>query len=82
MATLTLKNFPDALYAELKTRAAQHRRSLNQQAILCLEQALATTPSPEVVARRLADLKKSRSRLTGIYLTDEDIAAARSAGRR
>ena len=38
--TLTLKNIPDAVYAKLKSAAALHRRSLNNEAIVCLETAL------------------------------------------
>lgn len=33
MPTMTLKNVPDELYAELKRSAERHRRSLNQKAI-------------------------------------------------
>ena len=39
--TLTLKNIPDAVYAKLKSAAALHRRSLNSEAIVCLETVLA-----------------------------------------
>jgi hypothetical protein len=37
MATLTLKQVPDQLYQRLKQR---HRRSLNNEAIVCLEEIL------------------------------------------
>jgi plasmid stability protein len=33
MATLTLKNVPDAVMKRLKAQAARHRRSLNSEAI-------------------------------------------------
>lgn len=82
MATLTLKNFPARLYLELQTRARRNRRSLNQEAIRCLEQSVAATPSPAVVARRLADLRTARSRTAGLFLTDRDIDAAKRTGRR
>ena len=35
--TLTLKNIPDAVYTRLKDSADAHRRSLNGEAIFCLE---------------------------------------------
>lgn len=38
--TLTLKNIPDEVYERLKAAAAEHRRSLNSEAIVCLEAAL------------------------------------------
>jgi plasmid stability protein len=34
--TLTLKNLPDKLHARLAAAAKLHRRSLNNEAILCL----------------------------------------------
>ena len=40
MATATLKNIPDDLYSALRLAAAQHRRSINKEAIACLEAAL------------------------------------------
>jgi plasmid stability protein len=40
MASITLKNVPDQLLNSLRERADRDRRSLNQQAILLLEQAL------------------------------------------
>ena len=40
MTTLTIKNIPDKLRRRLKERAAQHRRSLNGEAIFCLEKVL------------------------------------------
>jgi antitoxin FitA len=38
--TLTLKNIPDDVYERLKASAAAHHRSLNGEAIVCLETAL------------------------------------------
>lgn len=43
--TLTLKNLPDALHARLTAAAKRHRRSLNNEAILCLEAGMARTPA-------------------------------------
>ena len=40
MATLNLKNFPDPLYEKLQDRARQERRSLAQEVIHLLEQAV------------------------------------------
>lgn len=52
MATLTLKNVPDGLYQRLRGAAAKNRRSLNQEAILRLDEALAE-PHPEDVVRSI-----------------------------
>ena len=37
---MTLKNIPDAVYERLKFSAQTHRRSMNSEAIVCLEAAL------------------------------------------
>ncbi len=80
MATLTIKNLPDQLYAQLKARAAEHRRSINSEAILAVERAL-TEASAGDPANLLATLRRSRARLKGVYLTDKDLRAARESGR-
>jgi hypothetical protein len=38
--TLTLKNVSPLLHRKLKAQAKRHKRSLNQEAILCLERAV------------------------------------------
>jgi len=40
MATITIKNIPDDLYADLKRLAAANRRSINSQIIVSIEQAV------------------------------------------
>lgn len=45
MNTLVLRQVPDGLYRRLK--AAAHRRSMNQEAILALEAGLPESPIPE-----------------------------------
>lgn len=44
MSTLVLKNVPEQLHERLKAQAAEHRRSLTQEAIVVLEQGLLTRP--------------------------------------
>jgi len=80
MATLTIKNLPDRLYARLKARAAEHRRSINSEAILTVELALAETLAVNP-ADRLAALRRSRARLKGVFLTDKALRDARETGR-
>jgi plasmid stability protein len=41
MTSLTLKNMPDDLLESLRQRAREQRRSLNSEAIILLEKALA-----------------------------------------
>ena len=40
MATITLKNVPEELHRRLKARAERNRRSLNREAIRCLEEVV------------------------------------------
>ena len=51
MATLTLKNIPDALHELLKESAERNRRSLNSEILIRLESAFA---APLVDARQYA----------------------------
>lgn len=52
MATLNIKNMPDALYRKLQGRARRERRSLSQEVIHLLSQA-----SSEAETVSLMDLK-------------------------
>ncbi len=40
MPTVTIKNVPDRLYEKLKKRAKENRRSIDSEAIFCLNHAL------------------------------------------
>lgn len=67
--TLTLKNIPDKIYARLKESAAVHRRSLNSEAINCLESVL--VPNKISPAERL---ERARELRRGLRKTDFRIA--------
>ena len=80
MATLTIKGFPEGLYKRLKARAAKERRSINSEAILCLErELLLERPDPEALLRRIDNL---RSTLNLPPLTDEILREAKAFGRK
>ncbi len=49
MATLTIKDLDDWIYARLRHRARQHRRSIVAEATVILEQAL-TAPPPTMLS--------------------------------
>ena len=74
--TLTLKNVPSHLHRSLKTQAQRHKRSLNQEAILCLEQAISTaadrpslaTPPPPVSVGAILKPWASRADLLDDFL--------------
>jgi len=88
MATITLKNVPEALLGRLKKHARRERRSVNQHAIHLLEQGLKTGGrGDEEKARRKRCLETWR-RLAGTWESDESvqeeiraITSARTGGR-
>lgn len=57
MTTLQIRQMPQPLYEQLVQRATQFHRSLTQQAIADLSQALGS----DVKAQRLATLRKIRA---------------------
>jgi len=80
MPTLTIKGMPDPLYLRLKERAAEHRRSLNSEILVALEQVVAAVP-PEPQAL-LARVDALRSKLRVSPLTDARLRTAKALGRR
>ncbi|MBP6874492.1 MAG: Arc family DNA-binding protein [Candidatus Eisenbacteria bacterium] len=80
MPTLTIKGIPEKVYRQLKLRATKHRRSLNREVIVCLEQALAAPAlDPE---EWLAEADRLRKKLALPPLTDDSLRQAKAGGRR
>jgi len=77
--TLTLKNIPDAVYTQLKASAVLHRRSLNSEAIVCLETVL--TPGQIAPSERLARARALRSGLKQGSFDARDIDTMKRQGR-
>lgn len=78
--TLTLKNIPDAVYARLKRSAEVHRRSLNSEAIVCLETVL--FPAKLASGERLARARELRGALTKTKFKARDIDRLKREGRQ
>ncbi len=76
--TITLKNVPEEVYGRLKRSAEIHRRSINSEAIVCLESVL--LPARMNPAERLARVRVLRETLSADFLP-EDIDAFKRAGR-
>ncbi|MBI5947506.1 MAG: hypothetical protein HY875_05165 [Chloroflexi bacterium] len=78
MATITLKNVPEELVLRLKKQAAEHRRSLNQEAIA---QLLMTTSRarPLTVEELTAFLAEQEEE--GIWINPEDTRRFITEGR-
>ncbi len=79
MTSMTLKNLPDDLYRQLKASASLHRRSINAEAILCLERSLLREHAD--VATFLARARDRRGLAHRVFVTDEDLSRAKQDGR-
>ena len=77
--TLTLKNVPDAVYDRLKLSAETHRRSLNSEAIVCLESVL--LPTKVMPSERIARARELRAALGPAKFHARDIDIAKQNGR-
>lgn len=78
MISITLKDIPPTVHAALKHRAKQHGRSLNKEAVACLEAAVA--PARMDVDEMLVEIRRHRAALPG-RLTDGLLRSARREGR-
>ena len=77
--TLTLKNIPDSVYVRLKASAELHRRSMNIEAIVCLEAVL--LPTRVEPTERLARARDLRAALKPSKFLARDIDALKREGR-
>jgi len=79
MATVTVKNIPDDLYARLKAAAAKNRRSINSEIIMCIEENLLYR---RISAEQVLDrVRKIRVAMRPAEMTIEQIDNARREGR-
>ena len=76
--TLTLKNVPDDVYERLRWSADTHRRSINSEAIVCLESVL--TPYRVSAAERIQRARALRASLSDKFKA-KDIDALKQADR-
>ncbi|MCP9917010.1 FitA-like ribbon-helix-helix domain-containing protein [Cyanobium sp. ATX-6F1] len=77
--TITLKNLPDLLHARLAAAAKRHRRSLNNEAIVCLEAGLGH--GPLAVEQQLAEIRALRNSLGQHSFDPAEIDAFKREGR-
>lgn len=89
MASLTLKNIPEPLLDKLRDRASSDRRSLNQEVLYLLEEALWRSSRDASVEEEIRAQVEDWSSLAGRWKSDlpvdEEIAQildSRTAGRR
>ena len=78
-ATVTLRNLPDEVYRRLEASAESHRRSLNSEAIVCLEAML--IPSKRTPGERLARARALRAELKAGESRAHDTEVFKRRGR-
>jgi plasmid stability protein len=78
--TLTLKNIPDDVYERLKASAESNRRSMNSEAIVCLDAAL--QPGRLTTNEVLTAAREVRESFGGRLFKAEDIDTFKRAGRK
>lgn len=78
--TLTLKNIPDDVYERLKNSAEINRRSMNSEAIVCLEAAL--LPNKLTPAERIGRARALRVALPKGKFRARDIDTMKRHGRQ
>lgn len=78
--TLTLKNIPDDVYERLRESAAMNKRSLNNEAIVCLESALMPGRLPP--AERLERIRALRASLPKGKFKASEIDVLKRVGRK
>ncbi|HEX6030455.1 MAG TPA: hypothetical protein VFY90_03415 [Tepidiformaceae bacterium] len=78
MATLTIRDVPDELYASLKAGAVRNRRTMSQETIARLERA---EPKRRTPRELIALMQRSRRRVPGLWLTPDEVDAAINEGR-
>lgn len=78
-STITLKNIPTDIYDSLRQAAEAHHRSINSEAIACLERVL--MPGKAGQDERLARARQIRASLDPKKFKAADIAKAIAQGR-
>lgn len=78
MANLTIKNLPDELYEKIKAIAASNRRSINNEVIVIIENAI--EKDPIIYDDAIERVRILREKMN-IYVTEDEINQAKNEGR-
>ena len=78
MVSMTLKDIPVSVHQALKLRAKENGRSLNKEALACLESVL--LPRKVDTDQLLTELRRHREGLPG-KLSDQLLEEAQTSGR-
>jgi plasmid stability protein len=72
MPALVLNDLPETVLARLKERAAMHGRTVEAEAVECIEQVICSPGSPGGVELAIAELQRFRSTLDPGITVSED----------
>lgn len=81
MASLTLKNVSEKIVKQLRKRAHKERRSVNQEALYLIEQALGLRPAIDEQLSAWRDLAGRRESTQSAAEESAEIYGARTPGR-
>jgi plasmid stability protein len=76
---LTIKNIPELLFDQLKSAAELHRRSINSEVLICIEQALIAKKSAP--SERLKRIEQFRASISANSISLDNIDQAIENGR-
>lgn len=82
MPTLVVENIPEKLYELLERSARLNKRSLEDEVIACIRGTVgAQKIDRRDVETEIARARELREKTRGIWLTDDEINAAKQEGR-
>lgn len=79
MPALTIKNIPDNLFEQLKASAELHRRSINSEVLVCIEQVVSAQKTDP--AERLIRIEQLRASIQPDRISADQIKQAIEQGR-
>jgi plasmid stability protein len=80
MVAITVKNIPETIYTRVKERAKANHRSINNELITILEQAVLHQPID--VAETLERTRRIRELTAHYVITDNEITRLKNEGRQ
>ena len=80
MYSVTVKNIPADIYKSLKQLANANRRSMNEEIIAIIEEAIKSKKN--VSEEFLKRARQLREKPANCPITDDEFTAAKKAGRR
>jgi plasmid stability protein len=80
MASITLKNIPEALHQNLREQAARHHRSIHGEILAILEAYV--RPPQKSAEQILAEIQELHARMPNVWAAAEDIDRYKKEGRK